>query len=105
MDKQMYRCIDVWKFTHVSYRTLALWGHCPKKNANLPRFHILYRRISVTYKSDIAGLNSNCLFRLLRVSVNLGLSIPLFIRQNVGAPLFVPEAKSRSLKSFSLISL
>ena len=23
---------DMWKFTPVSYRTLALWGRCPKKD-------------------------------------------------------------------------
>ena len=30
-DRRTDRQTDVWKFTPVSYRTLVLWGRCPKR--------------------------------------------------------------------------
>ena len=34
-DGRTEGCTDVWKFPPGSYRTLALWGRCPKKEEGL----------------------------------------------------------------------
>ena len=50
MDIWMDVRTDIWKFTPVSYRILALWGRCPKKERvfsqtsklNLSTFYLEY---------------------------------------------------------------
>ena len=40
--------MDVWKFTPVSYSTLALWGRCPKR-----QFFFLLLQFCSTYHIDV----------------------------------------------------